>query len=169
MQAGEPWLFVWLEGVTGAEVFDAYANHLASYVSACSLAGDYLPCHISCEDTARRAHEGKEAAQWFGLADLVENATSYARRPVVVVGDDLIFLPSAALEVTDGFFRFPKGRLILHGPNARDWTTMLTGATDVKILADDVVFDSDKGGLWCGSQHSSEGRRLLFLQFTKSE
>jgi hypothetical protein len=167
IQAGEAWLSLWLAGVTGEELFDAHANHLASYMSGCGFAGEYLPCHITCGKTIRLAHKGKQAALWFGLNDLVDEVVAYARRPVLVIGDDLIFLPqgmTAAAAAYASFHMLPEG-LLFHGPNAAEWAAALSRASRASISADEVVFSCAAGECRRGRVHVLAGQRPLFLRF----
>lgn len=167
IQAGEAWLSLWLAGVTGEEVFDARANHLASYVSGCGLSGEYLPCHITCEETIRRSHEGRNAALWFGLTELVDDVAAYMRRPVLAVGDDLIFLPRSTPMAAAPGTSFPlrPGELLFHGPSAGEWEAVLSGADRVYISADEVTFSGETRGSWHRRALSAAGQRPLFLRF----
>lgn len=142
VQDGQSWLDIWTEHIGGnAGVFSPYANHLASYISGCDLAGEYLPCHITCPETARLAREGERAACYFGLSSLAFRSLACCQAPVVILGEDVIFLTQAKMWAgLPTRLVVSPGSLQVYGPNRTRFTAALAEVESVTQDGDDVFF-----------------------------
>lgn len=92
LQTGKNWLEVWGADVSGGP-FDAHANHLASFGSGLSPAGEYLPCSPRCRGTADRARRTIAIGRRHGFGELVDRWESWATCSAIVV-DHTAFLLS---------------------------------------------------------------------------
>lgn len=148
VQQGVPWLSIWLEGVKTGMLFPAAGNHLASYISQCNPAGDYLPCHLTCEETVANARHGMEAARFFGLDDLIIRVSEAQSFPVVVDYDDLLFLVKAEPEVQcqphRPCYRSAPGAIIFLGPRRKKFKILLGNANRIQADAESVFFFEEK-------------------------
>jgi hypothetical protein len=147
VQQGASWLKVWLEGVRAGMVFDPFANHLASYISNCNPAGDYLPCRITCQETAALGRAGLAAAECFGLTDLVAQIKKRQRTPLVVSGEDLLFLvgatPTDEHSTENPDYTLTPGSIVAHGPRSGEFSDLLTDVSRIRTDGDSLIFLRD--------------------------
>ncbi|MBK8464885.1 MAG: hypothetical protein IPL32_03560 [Chloracidobacterium sp.] len=164
LQNGRDWLSAWLQGVIGDKPFNRYGNHLASYIGTCNLAGDFLPCHITCRLTIESAHQGYEVAKRFRLLPLIDETIRYLTVPVVVVGENLIFLHGGTKsQEVYSHYEFKSGAITIQGPDGVSLQQYLRGSNCVKSVPGGVIFGRSGHFNLCPDRDF--GQRALLLMF----
>lgn len=134
LKKGESWLRLWVEDTANFDFGFRLSNHISSYISGCSLHGDYLPCALHCRPTLQKARKSSETLMDFGLDSLLDHALIWGASPVLILADQLIFLRGQEPLEQGRRFRVRQDSLRTHGPSVCVSSETLDNIREIEIL-----------------------------------
>lgn len=141
---GEDWLKIWLGVAENFSFHNHKANHLSSYISGCSLHGDYLPCSISCKLSIEKANDGIKTLKFFELFGLLEKAINYSKFPLIAIDNYILFFSSINKIVDKKSMNILPNSIFIHGKIEQHEKEIIQKSEKIEITYDLIYFSGFK-------------------------